>query len=348
MKAGHYSGNRSGAILVIALWSLGILTILASVLGVIVRQKISLVSRLEEKDRIRFLVESEVRKALALLNTASLKDDSNPSFHKTAYYNNEGQFRTTVGGIDSHEISYDFFNDQGQRVAKRYGMMDEESKININTADATTLRYLMRSILKLEDEKAGQLATAIIDWREAGEGEMVGFYSDVYYDNLEYPYPKKNAPFEVIDELCLVKGMDEDLFKKLLPFITVFGDGKVNINTASRITLISSGLSENLVDKILSLRRGNDRVEATEDDVMIQNISDCKNELIKSFELTEDNSREADTLITSGKFLTTSNYYFIQSRVNLNPLGRVDVVKCIYNVKDNKVEYWRDTVEEPG
>ena len=57
---------------------------------------------------------------------------------------------------------------------------------------------------------------------------------DDYYTALEYPYRTANRAMSDISELLLVKGIDNDSYQKLKPFITVLpGNTSLNMNTIS-------------------------------------------------------------------------------------------------------------------
>src|SRR5262245_24961463 len=127
--------------------------------------------------------------------------------------------------------------------------MDEESKLNVNTVDAAVLEKLFTTSLGFSGEQAAQLALALSDWRTPGESQMTGFYSEEYYKNLEFPYSVKNSEFELLDELLLVQGMNEETLKTLFNHITIYGDGKININTAGKDVLMALGLSGTVADK---------------------------------------------------------------------------------------------------
>lgn len=80
-----------------------------------------------------------------------------------------------------------------------YGIVDEASKINISAADPETLELLPR--MTRED------AAAIVDWRDTDEGLTPGGAESTFYMTLPDPYRCKNAPFETVEELLLVRGM---------------------------------------------------------------------------------------------------------------------------------------------
>ncbi|MGA2029060.1 MAG: hypothetical protein ABSG87_03195 [Verrucomicrobiota bacterium] len=78
-----------------------------------------------------------------------------------------------------------------------FGLIDEGSKLNLNTAGTNTLYSL--------PNMTADFANAIVDWRSTNGS---GGYS-LNYGNLGYE--DKNAPFETVDELRLVYGATIDL-----------------------------------------------------------------------------------------------------------------------------------------
>lgn len=84
-----------------------------------------------------------------------------------------------------------------------YGLVPENAKININTADVNML-------MGLEDMTA-ELAASIIDWRDEDDEITEGGAESDYYQLEDSPYDCKNAPFESVEELLLVKGMTPEI-----------------------------------------------------------------------------------------------------------------------------------------
>jgi general secretion pathway protein K len=106
----------------------------------------------------------------------------------------------------------------------------------------------------LEEEEAQGLVKAITDWLDRDD-EISGFFGAEtdYYQQLEQPYKCKNGPFTSLAELQLVRGMTEALYfgaeenPGLRDILTVYGDGKININTADLLILkamVSKSVSE--------------------------------------------------------------------------------------------------------
>ncbi len=126
---------------------------------------------------------------------------------------------------------------------------DLSGKIQINQLiENTELEQAFRRFLELEEfgldhEQAETIADSVMDWIDtAGEDgdDLVRFYGaeDDYYMSLERPYHCKNGPLDSPEELLLVNGMTPELFYGtedqlgIAPYISVFGDGEININTA--------------------------------------------------------------------------------------------------------------------
>lgn len=64
-------------------------------------------------------------------------------------------------------------------------------------------------------------------------------------------------PFSSINELFLVEGMTKEKFLKFKDLVTVYGTGKININTVSKPVLLALGLDEEMVDQIVRLQKEN-------------------------------------------------------------------------------------------
>jgi type II secretory pathway component PulK len=158
---------------------------------------------------------------------------------------------------------------------------------------------------------------------------------------LKYPYRAKNSNFDVLEELLLIKGVNNNIFEKLKDYITIYGDGRVNINTASKPVLLALGLKDSTVDKILAFRSGEDEVEATCDD----NVFDLMNNIVPKFSgfcfLSVADSAQLQAVAES-YLCTTSNYFMIYSTAQTNN-GRS--FRHIVSVIDRlgNVFYWQQS-----
>ena len=101
---------------------------------------------------------------------------------------------------------------QGSSEQVYFGLVDEASKLNLNTASSNLLEWL--------PGMTPELAAAILDWRDSDSDVSDGGAEDEIYQRLVPAYRCKNAPFESIEELRLVYGMD---------LLTMYGED-MNLN----------------------------------------------------------------------------------------------------------------------
>jgi len=151
--------------------------------------------------------------------------------------------------------------------------MDEQSKVNINAASVSTIKGLMLGV-GLDEDDAEDIAAAIVDWRDEDNDITISeddvFYGaeDEYYQGQTPAYHCKNSDFDTIFELILIRGMTQDIMDDVRPYITIYGEGKININTASKKVLdaVAGPDFEDLGSKILEYREGGDGKLGTKDD----------------------------------------------------------------------------------
>ena len=224
-----------------------------------------------------------------------------------------------------------------------YGLEDESSKININKVPLEILKTLLENAGQAGAEEAGDIANAIIDWRDIDIIVSPGGAEDFYYQGLEMPYPCKNGNFQVLEELLLVKGMTREIFSKLKGAITIYGDGKVNLNTAGCITLQALGLGSGLVDRIIEFRQAG--VEQAEEGA--GNVFKTVDEVRNISPLFTEESVDLNRVIAL-KVLTVKSDVFRIYSAGILKKGDRELEKKIVCVvrrqkgKDPEILYWRE------
>lgn len=156
-------------------------------------------------------------------------------------------------------------------------ILDEDSKINLNAAsrDALTQTRVAAQLLGLmappqydplftnrdgDGQYSDRLTVcgAILDWIDFNQdiatcdlrgllGPSTGV-EDSFYQLLDPPYYRKNAPLDSIEELHMVRGMSDDFWSTFIDpdpenprkrNVTVWGQGKINVNTANPMTILA-------------------------------------------------------------------------------------------------------------
>ncbi len=283
------SRNKNGAILITTLWVITILTALC--VSVAHRSAIALKLSSYQPDKVKayFIARAGIFRALALKRLEYEKQRSHTIDALSQPWANDAEVfknHSFAGGF--YTLSYTMAG-EGERGFKKseallYGLSDEASRLNINKAKPEMLTQLI-TFFDVDEDEAVEIACCIEDWRDEDSvihtdnfGRLLGA-EDEYYQGLDNPYPCKNADFEVIEELILVKGITPEIFygskdKKgkvspgLKDFLTVYTDGGVNINTASErvLSALFGPGSEELAQKIAAYRRGRDGTVGTTDD----------------------------------------------------------------------------------
>jgi len=157
-------------------------------------------------------------------------------------------------------------------------IVDEDSKINLNVAargDIITQNRLGMELLGLmagdqysplfeNRDHDGQFSDraaicgAIVDWADSDENAytcdprnaqaQATLAEDTFYQLIKTPYRRKNAAYDSLEELHLVRGVSEDYYATFLDpdptnpkkrTVTVWGQGTINVNSANAQTLLS-------------------------------------------------------------------------------------------------------------
>ena len=159
----------------------------------------------------------------------------------------------------------------------RMELSDEQGKLNLNRLtdpngrlDRTRIDQVLRLIdLTNRDGGGGPIGygivPAIIDWIDSDdrtthldfiEGQNAGAESDAY-QGLPSPYRCANKPLQAPEELRLVRGITAEVYQRLAPYVTVYGDGLIAINTAPKrvIESLSEQMDPALAQGIVARRQ---------------------------------------------------------------------------------------------
>ncbi len=327
-----------GSILILALWALCALTIFAVQLGTIVRQKLALMDRLDSRSRLYFIAEAGVQRAFAELREIDKKAAFN-ALNET-WSSRIDAFKDIPVGDGTYNVTSSY-DDKGQTVT-RYGMTDEESKANLNSADVQVIARLLDMQGGMDSEEAQKLAYAVIDWRDEDSFFQHPQYGaeDENYKDLSMPYESKDAPFEVLEEMLLVKGMTQDIFDGIKPFITVYAESG-NINTAPKEVLSAYGLTEDLAGRIVSFRKGPDLIEGTADDAVFLQAGEIVSRLSQAVSLTIGDVAALGTFIDAYAPGVTSTNFMVHSVARLDKNNREMEITAVIH-RDGQVRYWRE------
>jgi len=147
-------------------------------------------------------------------------------------------------------------------------IIDYSGKIPVNSIvegekyEALLTRFLSLEVFGLGSEDVGNLVDAIKDWVDPDD-EITKFGAENgYYQALDRPYSCKNAPLDSVEELLFVKGITKELFygtrekPGISGYLTVYGNGRININTADPLVLrsLSDQIDQEMVEEMVAYR----------------------------------------------------------------------------------------------
>jgi type II secretory pathway component PulK len=176
-------GNNKGLVLVAVLWIVVVLMVLVAVLGRKSRLDTKVCLARTEAVRCKWACRAGIEKAVGVLNEDTRESDCLTDFWS-----------------DNEE---DFNDIWLQRCSFTVRVVDEASKLNINTATKGQLLEL--------PEMLEEIADSIIDWRDEDDTPSEGGAEGGYYENLPFGYMARNGPFRTIRELLLVKDVTPEL-----------------------------------------------------------------------------------------------------------------------------------------
>jgi len=145
-----------------------------------------------------------------------------------------------------HEDWYDFMGKLGMPMMPAgdgnvmIDINDEAGRFNLNSLVDRQGRVrpeqlaIFKNILTGEDVDEA-VSNAIVDWLDTDQDGVDGSGpEDQIYGYSANPNGvlSKNGPFDSLQEIRLVYGITDEVWAKLEPLVTVYGDLKMNINTA--------------------------------------------------------------------------------------------------------------------
>ena len=193
--------RTNASILVGLLWCVALLSLV--VISVLHTARMDLMVQKNYGDRIQahYLAVAGIEKTKALLYRNAGERSHSGKNHTGELYNTPEQFRAVALGRGQFSVLRRARQDEGGGIV--YGVCDEESRLNVNTAEAETMTKL--------DGLTPQIFAAIADWRDGDNAVSPGGAEADYYLSLQPPYLPRNGPFQSVRELLMVKGITPEL-----------------------------------------------------------------------------------------------------------------------------------------
>jgi len=340
------SRDVQGSILILVLWILFFLAALTVAIGTHVSATMLAAERLWDRATSRSLAEAGAHVALAQAvgHTNAWDGITDEAWNRDASVFTEISVGESVCGV------YFLTEEMRGSVVTNAGVIGEGGKLNVNTIAedenmAAALAHLVASIGKRKAEQADQLVAAIRDWVDEDDEMLTAGAESGYYASLSPSYTCANGPMQTLAELRMVRGMTGSLYAQLVPYLTVYGGGNINLNCATEPVLVALARAcatehhdedtcEALASKIVRFQRAGNTFKEADSDVI--------RDQLKEFEAL---SGEEDGLFVRmmGSLTVRSKAFRGVSAGITGDGGAPEIsVEFVCDAEDGQFLYWRE------
>lgn len=263
--------RREGAVLIVVLWVLIVLSLLVGTLAFEMHVEANVTSYYRKRFKAQYLAKAGVEWArMMLMQANSLSQEEMEDTYPELFLHSQHLMRgLAVQGVKIELGGGGFTLD----------LVPEQGRRNVNLLTEDDWRELL-DMCRVPPDRWDELIDTFFDWVDADDLVRIsGAESDdEFYE--ERGYQVKNARLDTVDELLMIKGFSEALLYGgpgeteedppllgIARHLTVYGDGRVNVNNASPEVLLSlPEIDDWMVEAILEGRAGIDGEFGTVDD----------------------------------------------------------------------------------
>ena len=317
--------RERGSILILTIWILAILTLFGAAVGYQVRQRLRHLETIETRSKLREAADAGVWKAIHAIVRS--REGSYADALHSRWANSSTDFRDVAIGEGTFTL---MARSPDGRI--RYGLSDEESKINLNEMlKLPVLTRLFKYAAGVSESEASNLAAALMDWIDEDDHLNAGGAEARYYRSVGTPYRPRNGKLVTLEELLLIKGITPEVFAEILPHVTLHSVSTVNINTASEEVLLACGLSEGLVKQLGDFFAGKDRERGTPDDGVFMASGSVGQDLSAVIPLDASEEKSLQDFVDSGLLDVRSHTFRVESHARLGSRRQAMAMACIFN-----------------
>ncbi len=164
-------------------------------------------------------------------------------------------------------------------------VLSEGARFNLNTLLLREDRVVLKRLFAkwgLDPAEGDALLGALLDWVDADSQERLNGAEAGTYAGRGQPGLPFNRPFQSLDEVVLVAGMEQ--VEARVPdwrnYFTVWSSGKLDVNEAEAdLIAMACGCSVEAAASLVKYRRGADGRENTRDDIPVRSLEELALEL---------------------------------------------------------------------
>ena len=151
------------------------------------------------------------------------------------------------------------------RATCQVDLEDPGARLQLNLATEDELRRLLEA-LHVDAGRADRIAQSIMDWRDPDDLRRARGAETVDYVSSGSTARPRNGPFASLAELEGVKDVSPAVLERLLPHLTLEGEGRVNLYAAEDPVLLAlPGITAEVVATLARLKRQGRRLASVAD-----------------------------------------------------------------------------------
>lgn len=166
--------------------------------------------------------------------------------------NNQSSFKHKFSSQISSESAKIDIND----LASPSKGIREKTRLQILDLFQSKLREQNDWSKKFYNYRFEDLLNHITDWIDADKTSLMGGDEGSYYTEMRNIYIPPNQPLKTVDELHMIKGMEDEIYDVLAPNLTAFGGKGINVNYADKTLLMAldPAITDKVADEIIKRR----------------------------------------------------------------------------------------------
>ncbi len=245
--------SQRGIALLLVLWILSILMVIAMSFTFMTRTDAYSAMAFREGMQKRYLAEAGVERGIMELVYRSV---------------NKSQVLTLEGKELARTDGRAYYG-KLENGSYRFRLEDESGKMNINALTDVSGILLKNLLLNsgVSQGEADVIVDSILDWKDRDDLRRLNGAESDYYLSLPNPYRAKDANFDTLEELLLVRGVTPEILygegekKGVIRFLTIRADSSfiINVNVAPREVLLAiPGMTDWTADLVIADRQSDD------------------------------------------------------------------------------------------
>ncbi|MFZ5906050.1 MAG: general secretion pathway protein GspK [Nitrospirota bacterium] len=238
------AGERGIALLVV-LWVLTILMVIVFSFSLMARTETLSIQSYRGGIAKKFLAEAGIQRGIMEIFYRNVFRNQNVELEGREVWRTDGRTYEAALGEGSYSVR----------------ITDEAGKVDLNTAPEAVLKNLFMNA-GAAGEDADIIVDSIMDWKDADDLHRLNGAESDYYESLPTPYKAKNARFDTVEELLMVKGVTPQILygskekKGIIEFLTVHSrKNRINVKAApGEVLLAIPGMTPEAADQLIALR----------------------------------------------------------------------------------------------